>query len=98
METCYKAFRRAAIQSIVLNEGRFGFEPEVTVKVAKRRLRVYEVGISNSRRTYQEGKKISWKDGVRALWCLLKYSLEEPRVQPGAASERSATAARLKNF
>lgn len=90
METCYKAFRRDAIQSIVLKEDRFGFEPEVTVKIAKRRLRVYEVGISYSGRTYQEGKKISWKDGVRALWCLLKYSLQEPRVQLGTASETCA--------
>ena len=78
METCYKAFRREVIQSIRLEEDRFGFEPEVTVKVAKRRLRVYEVGISYSGRTYEEGKKIGWKDGLRALWCLLKYSVKEP--------------------
>jgi glycosyltransferase involved in cell wall biosynthesis len=78
METCYKAFRREAIQSIPLEENRFGFEPEVTVKVARRRLRIYEVGISYSGRTYEEGKKIGWKDGVRALYCLVKYSLKEP--------------------
>jgi len=78
METCYKAFRRETIQSIHLEENRFGFEPEITVKVAKRRLRVYEVGISYSGRTYSEGKKIGWKDGVRALWCLTKYGLKEP--------------------
>jgi len=78
METCYKVFRREVIQSIPLEENRFGFEPEVTVKVAKRRLRVYEVGISYSGRTYEEGKKIGWRDGFRALWCLLKYSTKEP--------------------
>ena len=78
METCYKAFRREVIQSIPLEENRFGFEPEVTVKIAKRGLRVCEVGISYSGRTYAEGKKIGWKDGVRALWCLLKYGIKEP--------------------
>jgi glycosyltransferase involved in cell wall biosynthesis len=81
METCYKAFRREVIQSMHLEENRFGFEPEITVKIAKRRLRVYEVGISYSGRTYEEGKKIGWKDGVRAVWCLLKYSIVEPSVQ-----------------
>jgi glycosyltransferase involved in cell wall biosynthesis len=80
METCYKAFRREVLQSIPLEEDRFGFEPEITVKVAKRRLRVYEVGISYSGRTYEEGKKIGWRDGFRAVWCLLKYSITEPRV------------------
>jgi glycosyltransferase involved in cell wall biosynthesis len=82
METCYKVFRRETIQSIPLEEDRFGFEPEVTVKVAKRRLRVYEVGISYSGRTYAEGKKIGWKDGFRALWCLAKYTLKEPALNP----------------
>jgi glycosyltransferase involved in cell wall biosynthesis len=77
METCYKAFRREAIQAIRLEENRFGFEPEVTVKIAKRHLRVYEVGISYSGRTYAEGKKIGWKDGVRAVWCLVKYGLQD---------------------
>jgi glycosyltransferase involved in cell wall biosynthesis len=81
METCYKAFRRETIQAIPLEENRFGFEPEVTVKVAKRHLRVYEVGISYSGRTYAEGKKIGWKDGVRALWCLLKYGLREQMAE-----------------
>jgi glycosyltransferase involved in cell wall biosynthesis len=81
METCYKAFRRDVIQSIPIEENRFGFEPEITVKVAKRKLRVYEVGISYSGRTYAEGKKIGWKDGFRALWCLVKYSIKEPAVQ-----------------
>ena len=83
METCYKVFRREVIQAIPLEEDRFGFEPEVTVKVAKRRLRVYEVGISYWGRTYEEGKKIGWKDGVRALWCLFKYALKE-RVAPAS--------------
>jgi glycosyltransferase involved in cell wall biosynthesis len=81
METCYKMFRREVIQSIPIEENRFGFEPEITVKIAKRRLRVYEVGISYWGRTYEEGKKIGWKDGVRALWCLLKYTLREPRLR-----------------
>ena len=80
METCYKAFRREVIQSIPTQENRFGFEPEITVKVAKRRLRIYEVGIRYWGRTYEEGKKIGWKDGMRALWVLLKYSIKEPVV------------------
>src|ERR1700719_4498386 len=75
METCYKVFRRDILQSIPIEEDRFGFEPEITVKIAKRHLRVYEVGISYWGRTYEEGKKIGWKDGVRALWCLLKYTV-----------------------
>lgn len=82
METCYKAFRREVIQSIPLEEKRFGFEPEITVKVAKRQLRIYEVGISYWGRTYEEGKKIGWKDGVRALWVMLKYSIKEPVTKP----------------
>lgn len=86
METCYKVFRREVIQSIRLEEDRFGFEPEVTVKIAKRRLRVYEVGISYWGRTYAEGKKIGWKDGFRALWCLIKYAWKEPCVAVAAAS------------
>jgi len=90
METCYKVFRREVIQSIPLEEDRFGFEPEVTVKVAKRNLRVYEVGISYSGRTYEEGKKIGWKDGFRALWCLLKYSVKVPRVRPQETREAQA--------
>jgi len=75
METCYKVFRRDVLQSIPIEEDRFGFEPEITVKIAKRRLRVYEVGISYWGRTYEEGKKIGWRDGFRALWCLLKYTI-----------------------
>src|SRR5258706_8696450 len=81
METCYKVFRREIIQSIPLEEKRFGFEPEITVKVAKLNLRIYEVGISYWGRTYEEGKKIQWRDGVRALWCLLKYSIAKPPVR-----------------
>jgi glycosyltransferase involved in cell wall biosynthesis len=77
METCYKVFRREILQSIPIEEDRFGFEPEITVKIAKRRLRVYEVGIRYWGRTYEEGKKINWKDGVRALWCLVKYTATE---------------------
>jgi hypothetical protein len=84
METCYKVFRRDVIQSIPLEEKRFGFEPEITVKIAKRKLRIYEVGISYWGRTYEEGKKINWKDGMRALWCLLKYCVTEPAVAPQA--------------
>lgn len=89
METCYKVFRREVIQNIPLEEDRFGFEPEITVKIAKRRLRVYEVGIGYWGRTYQEGKKIGWKDGLRALWCLVKYSVKEPRMRvvPYSAEE-----------
>jgi glycosyltransferase involved in cell wall biosynthesis len=86
METCYKVFRREIIQAIPIEENRFGFEPEITVKVAKRRLRIYEVGISYWGRTYEEGKKIGWKDGFRALWCLLKYSITEPAVAQKAAA------------
>src|SRR3954468_274272 len=81
METCYKVFRREVIQSIPIEENRFGFEPEITVKIARRNLRVYEVGISYWGRTYAEGKKIGWKDGVRALWCLLKYAVKEPQIK-----------------
>jgi glycosyltransferase involved in cell wall biosynthesis len=75
METCYKVFRTDVLQSIEIEEDRFGFEPEITAKIAQRRLRVYEVGISYSGRTYDEGKKIGWKDGFRALWCIAKYGL-----------------------
>ena len=74
METCYKAFRREVIQSITIEENRFGFEPEITAKVAKQRWRIYEVGISYYGRTYEEGKKIGWKDAVRALICIVKYN------------------------
>lgn len=75
METCYKVFRREIIQAIKIEENRFGFEPEITAKVAATRCRVFEVGISYYGRTYEQGKKIGWKDGVRALWCIVKYNL-----------------------
>ena len=75
METCYKAFRRDVIQAVRIEENRFGFEPEVTAKVAKMGCRIYEVGISYYGRTYKEGKKIGWKDGFRAIYCILKYNL-----------------------
>ena len=75
METCYKIFRREIIQSIKIEEDRFGFEPEITAKIAKLGYKIYEVGISYSGRTYQEGKKINWKDGISALRCILKYNL-----------------------
>jgi glycosyltransferase involved in cell wall biosynthesis len=75
IETCYKVFRAEVIKQIPLKEKRFGFEPEVTMKVAKRKCRIYEIGISYYGRGYAEGKKIGWKDGVRAIWCLMKYRL-----------------------
>ncbi|MBT8544350.1 glycosyltransferase family 2 protein [Polynucleobacter paneuropaeus] len=75
METCYKVFRREIIQKISIQENRFGFEPEITAKVAKMNCRIYEVGISYYGRTYDEGKKIGWKDGVRAIYCIIKYNL-----------------------
>ena len=75
METCYKVFKREVIQSIRIKEDRFGFEPEITAKIAKMNLRIYEVGIAYYGRTYSEGKKITWKDGIRAIYCILKYNL-----------------------
>jgi len=76
METCYKVFKREIIQSIQIEENRFGFEPEITAKIAKiPEIRIYEVGISYYGRTYAEGKKIGWKDGFRAIYCILKYNL-----------------------
>ncbi len=78
METCYKVFRREIIQSIPIEENRFGFEPEITAKVARMNCRVYEVGIAYHGRTYVEGKKIGWKDGIRAIYCIFKYNLFRP--------------------
>ena len=75
METCYKLFRREVLETISIEQNRFGFEPEITAKVAKGDWRIYEVGISYSGRNYAEGKKINWKDGVQAIWCILKYNL-----------------------
>lgn len=74
MESGYKVFTRDIIKRVIVQENRFGFEPEIVAKVARMRCRVYEVGVSYAGRTYQEGKKITWKDGVRALWCIVKYS------------------------
>jgi SAM-dependent methyltransferase len=79
METCYKAFRREVLDDVVIEEDRFGFEPEITAKLAGRGLRIYEVGISYAGRTYAEGKKIGWKDGVRAMYCIARYGLAARR-------------------
>ena len=75
METCYKAFRTSIVKKIKFKEKGFGFEPEVTAKIARLNCRIYEVGISYFGRTYEEGKKVSWKDGFVAIWCILKYNL-----------------------
>jgi glycosyltransferase involved in cell wall biosynthesis len=74
METCYKVFRREVLQKIIIEENRFGFEPEITAKIARLGVRIYEVGNSYSGRTYAEGKKIGWRDGFRALWVIFKYN------------------------
>jgi glycosyltransferase involved in cell wall biosynthesis len=75
METCYKLFRREILEQIRIEESRFGFEPEITAKISRMNCRIYEVGISYYGRTYEEGKKIGWRDGYRAMWCILKYNL-----------------------
>jgi hypothetical protein len=75
METCYKVFKREIIQGITIEENRFGFEPEITAKVARQNVRIYEVAISYHGRTYAEGKKIGWKDGISAIRCILKYGV-----------------------
>ncbi len=97
MECCYKVFRRAILEQIDIEENRFGFEPEITAKVARLRARVYEVPIGYAGRTYEEGKKINWKDGFSAIRCILKYNLRPRRwapragaLAPGAAEPRSA--------
>jgi glycosyltransferase involved in cell wall biosynthesis len=77
METCYKVFRREVLDGLTLREDRFGFEPEFTARVAQKGWRIYEVPISYSGRSYQEGKKIGWRDGVRALWCIVRYNVIE---------------------
>ena len=77
MEICYKVFRIDILKKIKIQENRFGFEPEITAKIAQLGCRIYEVGISYSGRTYDEGKKISWKDGLRAIWCILKYNFKK---------------------
>ncbi len=75
METCYKAFKKEVLSSLTLEENRFGFEPEITAKIAKSKVRIYEVGISYYGRTYEEGKKINWKDGVSCIYSIIKYNL-----------------------
>ena len=75
METCYKAFKSDVLKDLNIEEKRFGFEPEITAKISKKDYRIYEVGISYYGRTYKEGKKIGWKDGIQAIWCILKYNL-----------------------
>jgi len=75
METCYKVFKREALMGIELKQNRFGFEPEITVKMAKKKLRIFEVPISYNGRTYLEGKKINWKDAITTLWCIFRYSI-----------------------
>jgi glycosyltransferase involved in cell wall biosynthesis len=77
METCYKAVKRELLQSIPLCEERFGFEPEITAKLARRQARIYEVAVSYHGRTYAEGKKINWKDGFRAIWCIVRYGIAD---------------------
>jgi hypothetical protein len=85
METGMKAFRREIIQSIRIEEDRFGFEPEITAKVAALQVPIFEVPIGYSGRTYAEGKKIGWRDGVRALWCIFKYRFTAPQGLPPSA-------------
>jgi hypothetical protein len=81
METCYKLFDAKMLKSLLLKENRFGFEPEVTAKISRvPKVRIYEVGISYYGRTYEEGKKISWKDGFRAIYCILKYNIFDRRT------------------
>lgn len=93
METGFKVFKRDVIQSINLEQNRFGFEPEVTVKIARMKLRIYEVGISYYGRTYEEGKKIGWRDGVKALWCILRYTITTPRSTFKPVEQTSSQAA-----
>jgi glycosyltransferase involved in cell wall biosynthesis len=93
METCYKAFRRELLQQLDLREERFGFEPEVTAKIAATSARIYEVGISYSGRTYAEGKKIGWRDGLRAVWCIAKY---RPRARRRLRHATRTQAARYR--
>ena len=82
METCYKAFRAPIIKAIRIEENRFGFEPEITAKLAKTKCRIYEVGISYNGRTYAEGKKVNWKDGVRAIYAIVKYNVRRADPDP----------------
>ncbi|MDQ1364351.1 MAG: hypothetical protein QOE57_393 [Acidimicrobiaceae bacterium] len=98
METCYKAFRREVIQSFVIEEDRFGFEPEITAKVARGGWSIYEVGISYAGRTYEEGKKVGWKDGFRAIYCIVRYSALYEHLwgrRDGRLGRRVSTAATM---
>ncbi len=88
IETCYKAFRREVLERITVQESRFGFEPEITAKVSRLKVRIYEVAISYYGRTYEEGKKINWRDGVSALRCIVKYNFLTP-VHDGKAKRNS---------
>jgi hypothetical protein len=87
METCYKMVRAPLMKSLVLTSDRFGFEPELTARLAQARSRIWEVGISYSGRTYEEGKKIGWKDGVAALWHIVRFSFMVPEGQPRDAAK-----------
>jgi glycosyltransferase involved in cell wall biosynthesis len=89
METCYKLFRREVIEHLDIEESRFGFEPEITAKVAKGGWRIFETGISYSGRTYAEGKKIGWRDGARALWCIVKYNVRPSRMATRSSPEHA---------
>lgn len=91
METCYKAFRREALAGITIEEDRFGFEPEITAKVAKSGCRVFEVGISYNGRTYEEGKKIGWRDGLRAVYAIIKYNLFRRSTKIGTLDPPEST-------
>lgn len=101
METCYKVFRREVIQAIRIEEDRFGFEPEITAKLAKlrttdgQRLRIYEVGVSYAGRTYEQGKKIGWKDGLQAIHCIVRYGLRRPTAATVAPASSSTEATDL---
>jgi hypothetical protein len=79
MQTCYKLFRRQVLDDVTprLKQNRFGFEPEITARIARRQYRIYEMSVSYSGRTYEQGKKIGWKDGVKALWCIVRYGLKD---------------------
>jgi hypothetical protein len=79
METCYQAVRAPLMKSLILTSDRFGFEPEITARLAQARARIWEIGISYSGRTYEEGKKIGWRDGVAALWHIIRFNLRRPR-------------------
>ena len=94
METCYKVFRREFLDRLAIDEDRFGFEPEITAKVAKAGFRVYEVGISYNGRTYEEGKKIGWRDGVRAVYVIVKYNLFRRNKGPWKANTQASTSLR----